>query len=161
MSQICTTNAPTSPRSLGPNQVQQMHQFPTVAVPCAPAVKRRARIVARWGWVKENERNTWRWSKQNIHEIWKSSCKLTRNVDLMGVASSVFNEFEVTTEHVETCVPWSPATLCLIHVIKGNFMEETPSYGLSHSHQPKDHCVQLAPALRNHEVTFLLTKDQV
>ena len=40
-------------------------------------------------------------------------------------------------------------------------MEETPSYGLSHSHQPKDHCVQLAPALRNHEVTFLLTKDQV
>ena len=29
----------------------------------------------------------------------------------------------------------------------GGFMEETPSYGLSHSHLPKDHCVQLAPAL--------------
>ena len=37
-------------------------------------------------------------------------------------------------------------------------MEETPSYGLSHSHQPKDHCVQLAPALRDHEVTFSLAQ---
>ena len=34
----------------------------------------------------------------------------------------------------------SPVVAC---IIKGSFMEETPSYGLSHSHQLKDPCVQL------------------
>ena len=38
-------------------------------------------------------------------------------------------------------------------VIKGSFIEETPSCGLSHSHQPRDPCVQLACALRDHELT--------
>ena len=37
-------------------------------------------------------------------------------------------------------------------------MKETPSYRLSHSRQPKDYCVQLAPALRDHEVTFSLAR---
>ena len=37
-------------------------------------------------------------------------------------------------------------------VIKRSFMEETPSCGLSHSHQPRDPCVQLACALRDHEL---------
>ena len=36
-----------------------------------------------------------------------------------------------------------------IHVIfKGSFMEETLSYGLSHSHSRKDHCVQLGMCLK-------------
>ena len=30
-----------------------------------------------------------------------------------------------------------------IYIYIGSFMEETPSYGLSHSHQLKDPCVQL------------------
>ena len=41
-----------------------------------------------------------------------------------------------------------------IDIVKGSFVEEAPSYGKltseimkSHSHWPKDHCVQLAPAL--------------
>ena len=39
-------------------------------------------------------------------------------------------------------------------VIKWSFMEETPSHGLSHSHEPKDNCVQMACAFRDHEITF-------
>ena len=43
-------------------------------------------------------------------------------------------------------------------IIKGIFMEETLSYGLSHSCRFKDHCVQRAPALREHQVKFPLAQ---
>ena len=52
-----------------------------------------------------------------------------------------------------------------IDIVKGSFVEEAPSYGKltseimkSHSHWPKDHCVQLACASRDHEVTFSLAQ---
>ena len=43
-------------------------------------------------------------------------------------------------------------------IVKGSFMEETPGYGWFCSHLPKDYCVQLACALRDHEVTFSLAQ---
>ena len=46
----------------------------------------------------------------------------------------------------------------LYHLIKESLMEETRSYGLSQSHQHKDHCVQWACALRDHEVTLSLAQ---
>ena len=43
-------------------------------------------------------------------------------------------------------------------LVKGSFIEETPSYKWFYSRQPKDHCVQLACVLRDHEVTCSLAQ---
>ena len=42
--------------------------------------------------------------------------------------------------------------------IKWNFMVESPGYGLSHPHYPKDHRVHVACALKAQEVTFSLAQ---
>ena len=42
--------------------------------------------------------------------------------------------------------------------IKGTFMVETPGYGLSNPHYPKDHRVHVACALKAHEGTFSLAQ---
>ena len=41
----------------------------------------------------------------------------------------------------------SPVVAC---IIKGSFMEESPTYRWLYSHKPKDYCAQWAPALRDH-----------